>query len=73
LLKSLALSAPLVWHDGVGRCSRGAAGRACRRRCRASAAAVTPHAYTFLSPPEAAFVEAAVDQLIPVDNLTPAH
>jgi gluconate 2-dehydrogenase gamma chain len=33
--------------------------------------AVTLHTYTFLSPPEAAFVEAAVDQLIPADNLTP--
>jgi len=30
-----------------------------------------PHTYTFLSPPEAAFVEAAVDRLIPPDNLTP--
>ena len=37
----------------------------------ASQPAVTPHTYTFLSPPEAAFVEAAVDQLIPADNLTP--
>ena len=33
--------------------------------------AVALHTYTFLSPPEAAFVEAAVDQLIPADNLTP--
>lgn len=33
--------------------------------------AAVPHAYTFLSPPEAAFVEAAVDRLIPSDNLTP--
>src|SRR6202521_1400000 len=31
-----------------------------------------PHAYTFLTPPEAAFVEAAVDRLIPADNLTPS-
>jgi gluconate 2-dehydrogenase gamma chain len=30
-----------------------------------------PHTYTFLSPPEAAFVEAAVDRLIPADDLTP--
>ena len=29
------------------------------------------HTYTFLSPPEAAFVEAAVDRLIPADDLTP--
>jgi gluconate 2-dehydrogenase gamma chain len=39
------------------------------------ATAATPaaalHAYTFLSPPEAAFIEAAVDQLIPADTLTP--
>jgi gluconate 2-dehydrogenase gamma chain len=33
--------------------------------------APAPHAYTFLSPPEAAFVEAAVDRLIPADDLTP--
>ena len=33
--------------------------------------AVALHTYTFLSPPEAAFVEAAVDRLIPADNLTP--
>jgi gluconate 2-dehydrogenase gamma chain len=33
--------------------------------------ATTPHAYTLLSPPEAAFVEAAVDRLIPADDLTP--
>src|SRR5258706_14140527 len=33
--------------------------------------AVTPHTYTFLSPPEAAFIEAAVDRLIPADDLTP--
>ena len=36
-----------------------------------AAAEAAPHAYTFLSPPEAAFVEAAVDRLIPADNLTP--
>ena len=35
-------------------------------------AAETAHAYIFLSPPEAAFVEAAVDQLIPADDLTPS-
>ena len=29
------------------------------------------HAYTFLTPPEAAFVAAAVDRLIPADELTP--
>jgi gluconate 2-dehydrogenase gamma chain len=29
------------------------------------------HAFTFLTPPEAAFVEAAVDRLIPADDLTP--
>jgi gluconate 2-dehydrogenase gamma chain len=34
-------------------------------------AAPAPHGYTFLSPPEAAFVEAAVDRLIPADALTP--
>jgi gluconate 2-dehydrogenase gamma chain len=36
----------------------------------ASAAAVS-HAYTFLTAPEAAFIEAAVDRLIPADDLTP--
>jgi gluconate 2-dehydrogenase gamma chain len=36
------------------------------------AAQSAAHAYTFLSPPEAAFVEAAVDRLIPADNLTPS-
>jgi gluconate 2-dehydrogenase gamma chain len=30
-----------------------------------------PHAYTFFAPPEAAFIEAAVDRLIPPDSLTP--
>lgn len=29
------------------------------------------HAYAFLSAPEAAFIEAAVDRLIPADDLTP--
>ena len=29
------------------------------------------HAYTFLTAPEAAFIEAAVDRLIPADELTP--
>jgi len=37
----------------------------------AAQASAQPHAYTFLSPPEAAFVEAAVDRLIPEDDLTP--
>ena len=37
----------------------------------APASAPVSHAYTFLSPPEAAFVEAAVDRLIPADDLTP--
>ena len=36
-------------------------------------ASVAPvsHAYTFLTAPEAAFIEAAVDRLIPADDLTP--
>ena len=29
------------------------------------------HAYTFFSAPESAFIEAAVDRLIPADDLTP--
>ena len=39
----------------------------------APAASGTPvsHAYTFLTAPEAAFIEAAVDRLIPADELTP--
>ena len=39
----------------------------------AATAASTPvsHAYTFFTPPEAAFIEAAVDRLIPADDLTP--
>jgi gluconate 2-dehydrogenase gamma chain len=38
-----------------------------------TAPAATPvsHAYTFLTAPEAAFIEAAVDRLIPADDLTP--
>ena len=41
-----------------------------------SAPAATPptlvsHAYTFLTAPEAAFIETAVDRLIPADDLTP--
>jgi gluconate 2-dehydrogenase gamma chain len=34
--------------------------------------AETAHVYLFLSPPEAAFVEAAVDRFIPPDDLTPS-
>jgi gluconate 2-dehydrogenase gamma chain len=37
----------------------------------ATASAPVSHAYTFLTPPEAAFIEAAVDRLIPADDLTP--
>ncbi len=37
----------------------------------APAAAPVSHAYTFLTAPEAAFIEAAVDRLIPADDLTP--
>jgi gluconate 2-dehydrogenase gamma chain len=37
----------------------------------ASTAAPVSHAYTFLTAPEAAFIEAAVDRLIPADDLTP--
>ena len=33
--------------------------------------AAVSHAYTFLTAPEAAFVETAVDRLIPADELTP--
>jgi gluconate 2-dehydrogenase gamma chain len=36
-----------------------------------SASAPASHAYTFLTAPEAAFIEAAVDRLIPADDLTP--
>jgi gluconate 2-dehydrogenase gamma chain len=36
-----------------------------------SAATPAGRAYTFFSPPEAAFIEAAVDRLIPADDLTP--
>jgi len=36
-----------------------------------AAAAPGPPTYTFLMPPEVAFVEAAVDRLIPADELTP--
>ena len=38
---------------------------------RPAPAAAVSHAYTFLTAPEAAFVEAAVDRLIPADDLTP--
>src|SRR5512132_3231152 len=34
-------------------------------------AAAVSHAYTFLTAPEAAFIEAAVDRFIPADDLTP--
>ena len=37
----------------------------------APAAAPVSHAYTFLTAPEAAFIEAAVDRMIPADDLTP--
>jgi gluconate 2-dehydrogenase gamma chain len=33
---------------------------------------VVSHAYTFFTPPEAAFVEAVVNQLIPADDLSPS-
>jgi gluconate 2-dehydrogenase gamma chain len=38
---------------------------------KAAPAAAVSHAYTFLTAPEAAFIEAAVDRLIPADDLTP--
>lgn len=38
----------------------------------AKAAAPVSHAYTFLTAPEAAFIEAAVDRFIPADDLTPS-
>ena len=49
---------------------------AAQARTSATPAAAAPeatvsHAYTFLTAPEAAFVEAAVDRLIPADDLTP--
>jgi gluconate 2-dehydrogenase gamma chain len=37
----------------------------------AATSAPVSHAYTFLTPPEAAFIEAAVDRFIPADDLTP--
>ena len=37
----------------------------------APAGAPVSHAYTFLTAPEAAFIEAAVDRMIPADDLTP--
>jgi len=37
----------------------------------AAASAPVSHAYTFFTPPESAFIEAAVDRLIPADDLTP--
>jgi gluconate 2-dehydrogenase gamma chain len=37
----------------------------------AASAAPVSHAYTFFTAPEAAFIEAAVDRLIPADDLTP--
>jgi gluconate 2-dehydrogenase gamma chain len=37
----------------------------------APASAPVSHAYTFLTAPEAAFIESAVDRLIPADDLTP--
>lgn len=37
----------------------------------AAGAAPVSHAYTFFTAPEAAFIEAAVDRLIPADDLTP--
>src|SRR5262249_30210635 len=45
-------------------------------QARPAAAPATPsapvsHAYTFLTAPEAAFIEAAADRLIPADDLTP--
>jgi gluconate 2-dehydrogenase gamma chain len=36
-----------------------------------AAPAPVSHAYTFLTAPEAAFIEAAVDRFIPADDLTP--
>jgi gluconate 2-dehydrogenase gamma chain len=36
-----------------------------------STSAPVSHAYTFLTAPEAAFIEAAVDRMIPPDSLTP--
>jgi gluconate 2-dehydrogenase gamma chain len=39
---------------------------------QAAPAEPAPYAYTFCTPPEAAFVEAAVDRFIPADELTPS-
>ena len=56
-----------------------AAGVDASAESQAAAAAAAPatsapvsHAYTFLTPPEAAFIEAAVDRFIPADDLTPS-
>ena len=38
----------------------------------AKTAAPVSHAYAFLTAPEAAFIEAAVDRFIPADELTPS-
>ena len=57
--------AAAVGVDGVDAQTRPAASGA------ASSAAPVSHAYTFLTAPEAAFIEAAVDRLIPADDLTP--
>jgi gluconate 2-dehydrogenase gamma chain len=43
-----------------------------QRGAPATAAAPVSQGYTFLTPPEAAFVEAAVDVLVPADELTPS-
>ena len=39
---------------------------------RAAALEPVSHAYTFLTAPESAFIEAAVDRFIPADDLTPS-
>ena len=48
-----------------------AASQAAAPAAAAATSAPVSHAYTFLTPPEAAFIEAAVDRFIPADDLTP--
>jgi gluconate 2-dehydrogenase gamma chain len=63
-----------VGATGVAAAAVGVDASAESQAAAAPAAATTApvsHAYTLLTPPEAAFIEAAVDRFIPADDLTP--
>src|SRR5882672_8431667 len=60
-----------VGATGIAAAVGGDAAEAQSRPAAVPAPQPVSHAYTFLTAPEAAFIEAAVDRFIPADELTP--